>query len=280
VLQQQSAIDSSVHPLSLHDGFITGYSEPSGFSNVDQISNRPGSHVFNTFPGLGQSGMEQTSVWGQTEYLNSPGHAGANDANFNMNEPIIGFHGLRPVNHVIDTSTPIFNGVYENGFTADTNYLDQRPDFFISYTQHAASDTLGWPMVGELTTAATALATPPILPEGRPMNRMQFMQPNPRASISQTGRMPLRPASAGVSKKRKGGFPCPEGCGTNLGRPHDIGRHVAQKHGGATLPCPVDGCDKVFSRPDKRSDHLKKGHKLGPKVIEMLLGAKLGEEKM
>ena len=289
---QHGAVDNSVYVLPLYSGISTGYSGLNGSSNLNQSPNVPGSTGFNSSSGLNQSGMGQPVGWDQIEYPTNPGDAGA-IANFHNDELITGFDFPPMVNYASNsTSTPRSDAPFEYGVTAGNNYLGGNPGFIespwdasacllVPSTQIAASGSLGWSRGGGFASALTALTTPTAIDEGRPMTDIPTMQPDTIASLSQTGRTPLHPIPAGLSKRRqKGRVSCPEGCGTILSRRQDIDRHLAQKHAEATLRCPVGGCIKRFSRHDKRSDHLKKGHKLGAKDINMLSAVNLGGEEM
>lgn len=283
-----------MYGLPLYNKISTGYSGLNGFSNLNQSPNVPGSTGFDGFSGLNQSGIGQPVGWDQIEDLTNPGDVGA-IANPNNGEPITGFDLPSMVNYNYasnGTSTPRSDAPFEYGVAASNNYLDGSPGFFesprdasaclvVPSTQIAANGSLRWSVGGDLASALTTLTTPTATDEGRPMTDIPTMQPDTIASLSQTGRTPLHSISTALSKRRpKRGVPCPEGCGVILSRRQDIDRHLAQKHAEATLRCPVDGCVKVFSRPDKRSDHLKRGHKLGAKDIDMLFAANLGGEKM
>ncbi|KAF2268002.1 hypothetical protein CC78DRAFT_530404 [Lojkania enalia] len=182
-------------------------------------------------------------------------------------------------------STPGFDAPFEHGFTAGNNYPSGNIGFFESpgdesagllfpSTQFVASGSQGGLMNGNFTA-------PTAMDEGRLMTHLPIMQPGATASLNQTDRTPLHLGPPGLLKRRqRRGVLCPEGCGTTLSRSQDIDRHVAQKHAEARLRCPVDGCIKRFSRHDKRSDHLRKGHKLGAKDIDTLFKANLRSEKM
>ena len=283
---QPDAVNKSVYGLPLCAGISTGYYRLNGSVNSNQSPNVLDLNGFNSSSGINQSGMGQSVGWDPT----NPGD-GSGIANYNNNGLVTGL-GIPPMvnNASGGTSTPHFAALFGDGFTIGNNSLSGNPGFsenpshapaylFVPSTQTAASDSLGWPMDGNV---ASALTTPAAINEGRPMTDIPpVVQPNTGALLSQTGSTPFRLSPVNLSKRRqKGGVPCPKGCGTILSRHYDIRRHLAQKHTVATLRCPVRGCIKQFSRRDKRSDHLKNGHKLGAEDINMLFAANLGEEEM
>ncbi|KAF2466392.1 uncharacterized protein BDR25DRAFT_377520 [Lindgomyces ingoldianus] len=244
-LQQQSLYSgnggSAIDNFLLFNEISMGYSKLDEFSNFHQSPNVPVS----------------TGWLNLTKRRTNPGDVGS-FANFHNGEQ----------------TTDLYFANHASSSTS-TSHFD--PPF--GYDNHFAGNLGGvrW----QMDAYPTALSTSTTIDEGQPMSDTPILQPDTTASLSQIARTPLRPIPAGISKRRqKGGVPCPKGCGTTLSRRHDIGRHLAQKHTEATLRCPVDGCIKLFSRPDKRSDHLKKGHKLGAKDIAMLSAANLGGEKM
>ncbi|ORY13535.1 hypothetical protein BCR34DRAFT_265643 [Clohesyomyces aquaticus] len=276
-------VNICVYSLPLGTGISTGYYGLNGSVLSNQSPNVLELNGFNNSSAINQSGMGQPVSWDPT----NPGD-GSDIANYHNNGLATGLSIPPMVNNASGgTSAPHFATLSGDGFTTGNNSLGGNPGFseypshapaclFVPCTHIAASDNLGWPMDGNV---ASALTTPPAINEGRPMTDIPpVMQPHTGALLSQTGSTPFRLRPVSLSKRRqKGGVPCPEGCGTILSRRYDIPRHLAQKHTVATLRCPVRGCIKQFSRRDKRSDHLKNGHKLGAEDINMLFAANLGE---